>query len=128
MKHVTRTAIVTGGGRGIGAAVAVALAREGVRVAITARTARELARTADAITAIGGTALCLPADLMVPAEVERVVVEATSRLGAPDILVNNAGIAEGAPLDRTDDDLWDRHLATNLTAPFLCTRAAMRTA
>jgi NAD(P)-dependent dehydrogenase (short-subunit alcohol dehydrogenase family) len=123
MRPVTRTAIVTGGGRGIGAAIAVALARAGVQVAVTARTVRELERTVDAVEAAGGRALALPADLSSPAAVERMVVDATRRLSAVDILVNNAGMAESAALSATDDALWDRHLLVNLTAAFWLCRA-----
>jgi 3-hydroxybutyrate dehydrogenase len=123
MKPVTRTAIVTGGGRGIGAAIAIALARRGIKVAVAARSARELERTTDLIRAAGGDAIAISANVALPNEVERVVVETGRRLGAPDILVNNAGLAESAPLARTDDALWDRHLATNLTAAFWFCRA-----
>jgi NAD(P)-dependent dehydrogenase (short-subunit alcohol dehydrogenase family) len=123
MQVVTRTAIVTGGGRGIGAAIAVALARRGIRVAVTARTIRELERTVDAIEAAGGKSIAIAADLCAPDSVEKVLVETRQRLGAADILVNNAGIGESAPLARTDDALWDRHLALNLTAAFWFCRA-----
>jgi NAD(P)-dependent dehydrogenase (short-subunit alcohol dehydrogenase family) len=123
MKSVTRTAIVTGGGRGIGAAIAVALARKGIQVAVTARSARELQRTVNAIEAVGGKSVALVADLAEPKEVEQLVVEAAQRLAPPDILINNAGMAEGAALGRTDDTLWDRHLAVNLTAAFWLCRA-----
>jgi NAD(P)-dependent dehydrogenase (short-subunit alcohol dehydrogenase family) len=119
----TRTAIVTGGGRGIGAAAAVALAKRGVQVAITARTSRELQRTVTAVEAAGGKAVAIAADLADPAEVERVVVQAAQRFGPPDVLVNNAGMAETASLARTDDSLWDRHLTVNLTAAFWLCRA-----
>jgi NAD(P)-dependent dehydrogenase (short-subunit alcohol dehydrogenase family) len=123
MRGLTRTAIVTGGGRGIGAAIAVALARKGIQVAVTARSARELQRTVNACEAAGGKAVALPADLAEPAEVERLMVEAAQKLGPPDILINNAGVAESAALARTDDTLWDRHLAVNLTAAFWLCRA-----
>jgi NAD(P)-dependent dehydrogenase (short-subunit alcohol dehydrogenase family) len=123
MQSVTRTAIVTGGGRGIGAAIAVALARRGVRVAVTARTLRELERTVNAVEAVGGTAIAIPADLAAPDSVEKVLVETRQRLGAADILVNNAGMTELAPLARTDDSLWDRHLGLNLTTAFWFCRA-----
>src|SRR3954464_6620911 len=114
MRTSTRTAIITGGGRGIGAATAVALARRGVQVAVTARTVRELQRTVAAVEAAGGKAFAIQADLCQPAEVERVVVDAARRLGPLDILVNNAGVAEAASIARTDDGLWDRHLTVNL--------------
>jgi 3-hydroxybutyrate dehydrogenase len=121
MRATTRTAIVTGGGRGIGAAIAVALARRGIQVVVTARSARELQRTVNAVEAVGGTAIALTVDLAEPAEVERLAVDAARKLAPADILVNNAGMAESAAIGRTDDSLWDRHLAVNLTAAFwLC--------
>jgi 3-hydroxybutyrate dehydrogenase len=121
MRATTRTAIVTGGGRGIGAAIALALARRGFQVAVTARSTRELQRTVNAIEALGGKAVALTADLAEPAEVERLAGEAARKLAPADVLVNNAGLAETAPIGRTDDNLWDRHLAVNLTAAFwLC--------
>jgi 3-hydroxybutyrate dehydrogenase len=123
MLPATHTAIVTGGGRGIGAAIAVALGRKGIQVAVTARTARELQRTVDAIEAAGGRAIAICADLCAPDSVEKVLVETRQRLGAADILVNNAGMSESAPLARTDDSLWDRHLTLNLTAAFWFCRA-----
>jgi NAD(P)-dependent dehydrogenase (short-subunit alcohol dehydrogenase family) len=123
MHSVTHTAIVTGGGRGIGAAIAVALARRGIQVAVISRTARELQRTVNQVEAAGGKAVAIAADLCAPDSVEKVLVETRQRLGAPDILVNNAGMAESAPLARTDDSLWDRHLTLNLTAAFWFCRA-----
>jgi NAD(P)-dependent dehydrogenase (short-subunit alcohol dehydrogenase family) len=123
MQPVTRTAIVTGGGRGIGAAIAVALARRGIQVAVISRTARELQRTVNQVEDAGGKAVAIAADLCAPDSVEKVLVETRQRLGAPDILVNNAGMAESAPLARTDDSLWDRHLTLNLTAAFWFCRA-----
>ena len=63
MQSVTHTAVVTGGSRGIGAAIAVALARRGIQVAVTARTPRELQRTVNAVEAVGGRAIAIPADL-----------------------------------------------------------------
>jgi NAD(P)-dependent dehydrogenase (short-subunit alcohol dehydrogenase family) len=123
MQPMPHTAIVTGGGRGIGAGIAMALARRGIQVAVVARTPKELQRTVNAVEAAGGKAIAIPADLSAPDSVEKVLVETRQRLGAPDILVNNAGMAESAPLARTDDGLWDRHLALNLTAAFWFCRA-----
>jgi NAD(P)-dependent dehydrogenase (short-subunit alcohol dehydrogenase family) len=123
MQPMPHTAIVTGGGRGIGAGIAVALARRGIQVAVVARTGRELQRTVNAVEAVGGKAVAVVADLSAPDSVEKVLVETRQRLGAPDILVNNAGMAESAPLARTDDSMWDRHLTLNLTAAFWFCRA-----
>jgi NAD(P)-dependent dehydrogenase (short-subunit alcohol dehydrogenase family) len=123
MQPVTHTAIVTGGGRGIGAAIAVALARRGIHVAVISRTVRELQRTVNQVEGLGGKAVAIAADLCAPDSVEKVLVETRQRLGTPDILVNNAGMAESAPLSRTDDSLWDRHLTLNLTAAFWFCRA-----
>src|SRR5688500_14603514 len=103
MQPMPHTAIVTGGGRGIGASIALALARKGIQVAVVARTAKERHRTVNAVEAAGGKAVAVVADLSAPDTVEKVLVETKQRLGAPDILVNNAGLAESAPLARTDD-------------------------
>lgn len=129
MSTSTRTAIVTGAGSGIGAAVARALGRAGMKVVVTGGSGRELERAAAAVRDAGGEALAVVADLAEPTEVERVVVEATRAFGPADILVNTAAVAEAAPLERTDDALWDRHMLTNLTAAFwLCRAVAPRMA
>ncbi|MBI5515438.1 MAG: SDR family oxidoreductase [Deltaproteobacteria bacterium] len=109
-----QSALVTGGGRGIGEAIARRLAREGARVTVTGRTREELDAVA---SAVGGH--CLVADLA-----DRDSVLALARdLGAVDVLVNNAGVAESAPLADTTDALWDRALAVNVTACFVLCRA-----
>jgi 3-hydroxybutyrate dehydrogenase len=112
-----KLALVTGGGRGIGAAIARRLAAEGARVVVTGRSVAELAEVADAV---GGVAL--GADLADRADTDRLLGR-LRELGRVDVLVNNAGIAESAPLDRTDDAMWDRILELDATAPFRLTRA-----
>ena len=122
-----KLALITGGGRGIGRAVALAFARAGARVAVAARTAGEVARVAEEIKAeCGGEAMHAACDVAAAADVARMFAAVNERFGRGcDILVNNAGIAESAPLVKTDDELWQRHLAVNLSGTFYCTRAAL---
>jgi NAD(P)-dependent dehydrogenase (short-subunit alcohol dehydrogenase family) len=123
-----RVALVTGGGRGIGRAVAVALAREGARIAVTARTTAELDETCAACRAAGGQAVAVPADLADRQACRRVVPEVARQLGPVDVLVNNAGVGSSAdprPLAEFDDDFWDLSLAVNLTAPYLLCKAVL---
>jgi len=113
-----RTALVTGGGRGIGAACARALAAEGARVVVTGRTQAEL----DAVAReLAGRAFRV--DLTDRADTDRMLAELATSVGRIDILVNNAGIAESASLERTTDEQWDRILELNATATFRMTRA-----
>jgi NAD(P)-dependent dehydrogenase (short-subunit alcohol dehydrogenase family) len=125
MKLENRIALITGGGRGIGRAIAVAFAREGARVVLAARTGQQVE---DAAAEIGNEDIALPVvcDVSDLSNVQLMFARVSVRFGrGPDILVNNAGIAESAPLAKTDDDLWQRHLAINLTGTFYCTRAAV---
>ncbi|MEZ4401928.1 MAG: SDR family oxidoreductase [Kofleriaceae bacterium] len=112
-----RLAVVTGGGRGIGAAIAHRLAADGARVVVTGRTQADL----DAIAAATG-GLAVACDLADRGSTDRLVATLAG-LGRVDILVNNAGIAESAPLADTDDAMWDRIVEVNATAPFRLTRA-----
>lgn len=127
MKLSGKIALITGGGRGIGRAVASAFAREGARVAVVARTEREVARVAEEINQEFAVETTYAAgDVSDTASVGRAFEAVSHKLGgAPDILVNNAGIAESAPIVKTDDELWHRHLAVNLSGVFYCTRAAL---
>lgn len=111
-------ALITGGGRGIGRTIAHAFAREGARVAVAARTAEQVQSVA---AEIGSGATALVCDVSDPESVARMF----SEIGDVDILVNNAGIAESATLVNTTDELWQRHLAINLSGTFYCTRAAL---
>jgi 3-hydroxybutyrate dehydrogenase len=122
-----RIALITGGGRGIGRAIAFAFAREGAQVAIAARTSEQLLHVAEEIKEAGGTkALTVACDVSDLESINRMFAAVHENFGrGADILVNNAGIAESAPLVKTDDDLWHRHLAINLTGTFYCTRAAL---
>jgi len=127
MKLADKIACITGGGRGIGRAIAFAFAREGARVAVVARTASEVARVAEEISEeCGVETMHAECDVSSVESVARAFAAVAEKCGrASDILVNNAGIAESAPLVKTDDELWHRHLAVNLTGTFYCTRAAL---
>jgi NAD(P)-dependent dehydrogenase (short-subunit alcohol dehydrogenase family) len=122
-----RLALVTGGGRGIGRAVAFALAREGAAVALVARTASEVGSAASEIESeCGVETMHAACDVSDAAAVGRAFASLAERFGRGcDILVNNAGVAESAPLLKTDDGMWQRHLAVNLSGTFYCTRAAL---
>jgi NAD(P)-dependent dehydrogenase (short-subunit alcohol dehydrogenase family) len=125
VKLLDRIALVTGGGRGIGRAIALAFAREGAHVAVTARTGAELAAVAAEIRALGRKALAVPCDVAERAQVDDAVRQTVDGLGPVQILVNNAGMAVSAKLLDTDDALWERHLRVNLTGAFLVTRAVL---
>jgi 3-hydroxybutyrate dehydrogenase len=120
-----RVALVTGGGRGIGRAIVLRLAKDGLRVAVGARTGEQVQETADAARAAGATALALTLDVADAASITAAVERTVHELGPVDVLVNNAGVAESAPLARTDPELWERHLQVNVTGPYLLTRAVL---
>jgi NAD(P)-dependent dehydrogenase (short-subunit alcohol dehydrogenase family) len=114
-----RVAVVTGGSSGIGAEMARALAGAGARVVLVARDASRLGEAADQITAAGGEAAWVSADLASRAEVERAGRETGAAFGSPDILVNCAGVNLRPPLASLSIEDWDITMAVNLTAPFL---------
>jgi NAD(P)-dependent dehydrogenase (short-subunit alcohol dehydrogenase family) len=120
-----RVAVVTGGGRGIGRAVARELAMDGAAVAVLSRTASELEQTAQLIERAGGTATPIVADVTRPAEVA-LAVEQARMLGEIDLLVNNAGVAGpiGVMWDG-DPDGWWRAVEINLRGTFNCTHAVL---
>ncbi len=123
VKLLHRVALVTGGGRGIGRAIALAFAQEGAHVAVTARTTAEIEAVADRVRALGRKGLAVSCDVGDAGQVAAAVRTATDVLGPIEILVNNAGLAVSAKLADTDEALWDCHLRVNLTAAFLASRA-----
>jgi NADP-dependent 3-hydroxy acid dehydrogenase YdfG len=120
-----QVAIVTGAGRGIGHAIAAALAREGATVVLAARTRQQLAQTAAAIRESGGTALAIPTDVTQDAAVEAMVEQAIAELGRLDILVTAAGVASFGPVVDTKPADWDGMLAVNLRAVMVTCRAVL---
>ena len=119
------SALVTGAGRGIGRAIALALAREGAAVTLVARSAPELESLAEEIRAKGGRALVCPGDLREPGFCDQAVATAVAGQGGLQLLVNNAGVGGSASVAETSDALWDRIVSTNLSAVFRMTRAAL---
>lgn len=112
------TALVTGGGRGIGAAVARHLSAQGMGVVVTGRTRAEI----DAVAADTG-GLAVAADLSDRASVDAMLERVGREVGRIDVLVNNAGVGESAPLAELTDELWDRVMEVNATAPLRLCRA-----
>ena len=120
-----KIAIVTGAGRGIGRSIAQSLAESGARVILTARTEKELIQVMGEITARGGEALVVRADLGREDEVLRLFEEARN-LGRLDILVNNAGLGIFGEVAEFDSRDFDRIMSINLKAVFICCREALR--
>jgi NAD(P)-dependent dehydrogenase (short-subunit alcohol dehydrogenase family) len=125
-----RVAIVTGAGRGIGRAIALALADQGAVLLVTARTQSELALLVSEVQAKGGRAVAMVADLADPSAPAEIVRTAMAAYGTVDILVNNAGVVSAAdprPLAEFRDEFWNLTLAVNLTAPYLLCKAVLPT-
>lgn len=121
-----RTALVTGGGRGIGEAVAHRLAAEGSRVVVISRTASEIERVATEIGDAGGEAAAITADVSDATQAQAAVDGALERFGRLDVLVNNAGVDFDCPLLDVPEEEWNRVIGVNLTGPFLMTQRAGR--
>lgn len=121
-----KVALITGAGRGIGRAMALAFAREGARLAITARTVSELEETAAQIRRLGGECLAVAADVSQRTDVFRLVNELVQRFGPIDVLVNNAG-TQGpiGPLAENDTDSWVRAFQVNVFGAFYFIKAVL---
>ena len=125
MRLRDRVALITGGGRGIGRAIALAFAREGAQVALAARTTAQVEAVAAEARALGRKAVAVSCDVADRAQVDAAVRATAEALGPIQVLVNNAGIAASAKATETDDALWEQHLRVNLTGAFYATRAVL---
>jgi NAD(P)-dependent dehydrogenase (short-subunit alcohol dehydrogenase family) len=126
MKLKDKVALVTGAGRGIGKAVALAYAREGAKLAICARTEPEIAQSAQEIEAIGAECLQLTCDVSEEESVGKLIDAVQKRFGRIDVLINNAGVmTRPAPVTELEVKKWDYTIAVNLRGPFLVTRAVL---
>ncbi|MBI3932949.1 MAG: SDR family oxidoreductase [Acidobacteria bacterium] len=120
-----RRALVTGGGRGIGRAVALDLARAGADVGVAARTRGDVERVAAEVRALGVHGAAFVADVSRAEEVKSLFRAARETLGSIDVLVNGAGVAPSAPLPKTTEELWRAAIETNLSGTFYCLREAL---
>jgi 3-oxoacyl-[acyl-carrier protein] reductase len=126
METTNHVALVTGGGRGIGAAICRRLAAEGHAVVVNYTSNRAAARSVvDEINGTGGTAVAIGADVADPSRVDELFAESARLLGPPTILVNNAGVSAAASAVRLTPEQWDRMIAVNLSGAFYCTHAAL---
>ena len=126
MKLSGKTAIVTGSRRGIGRAIAEALAREGASVVVNDIDLEDCQKVVDGIKAQGGRALAIRCDVTIKADVLEMVSRTIAEFGKVDILVNNAMLSSFKPFVRLSEEEWDRTLAVNLKGAFLCSQAAAR--
>jgi NAD(P)-dependent dehydrogenase (short-subunit alcohol dehydrogenase family) len=124
-KLTGKIAVITGASRGIGRGIAAALAREAATLVLNSRSPDRLEDVAAELRSSGTIVEVLAGDVAQEQIVEHLFGHALARFGRVDLLVNNAGAFDGGPLDAFDIAAWDRVLATNLRAPFLCTRAAL---
>jgi len=122
-----KNALVTGGSRGIGHAIALELARQGANVAVTANSSLAGAESvADEIRALGRNAVAAQCNIADSGQVEKLISQVLTSLGSLDIVVNNAGVTKDALVLRMSEEDWDTVLDTNLKGTFLVTRAALK--
>jgi len=121
-----KVAIVTGGGSGIGKAIAEAFLREGCAVTIAGRNAKRLRAAAEELRAGGGEVWDVPTDVVQEEQVQALFRQVMARHGRLDILVNSSGAFDGGPLEELTLETWNKVIGANLTGPFLCTREAFR--
>lgn len=121
-----KVALVTGGGSGIGAAIAEAFAKEGCTVVITGRTKEKLENTVKRLSSVGGAVVPMVNDVTDSKQVATLFSDVMAQFGRLDILVNNASIFGGARFDLMTDDLWHKMMGTGLDGTFYCSREAFK--
>lgn len=119
-----KIALVTGSSRSIGKAIAIAFAREGASLVLAARSVDGLNAVARVIRDLGREVEVVPTDVKDEKQIDNLFKKTMDRFGRLDILVNNSGVFHSSPIDEVPTEDWDNVIATNLRAPFLCTRAA----
>ena len=120
-----KTAVITGGGTGIGQAIALAFAKEGARVAVAGRRMEKLQETQSLLKQSGSDALAMECDVTKSADTERLVKAAEDRFGNVNVLVNNAGALSVSTVETISEEDWDRIMGANLKGPFLMSRAVL---
>lgn len=127
MVQIRKTAIITGGSRGIGKEVAILLAKKGINVVICSRNHNEISRVVEEIKAMyqPSEVLGLRCDISISIEVNSLIKSTVERFGGIDILINNAGIVFVKKLIDTLEEEWDQTINTNLKGAFLCSKAAL---
>ena len=126
MNHTDKVVLVTGAGRGIGKAIAIAFAQAGARVAVNDINPESCAQTADEISASGGQAMACHADVANKLAVQAMLIDIEDRWGRVDILINNAGVEPRQPILQLDEWDWNRTLDVNLKGAFLCSQSVGR--
>ena len=121
-----KVALITGGGTGIGQAIALAFAREGASVAVAGRRLEKVGAVAGEIEKLGGAVLPLQCDVTRAKDAERAVSETAKKFGKVNVLVNNAGTLSVSTVDTISEDEWDRVMTVNAKGPFLMSRAALK--
>jgi NAD(P)-dependent dehydrogenase (short-subunit alcohol dehydrogenase family) len=120
-----KTAVITGGGTGIGQAIALTFAKEGARVTVTGRRMEKLQETLSLLKLSGSDAMAVECDVTKAAETDRLVKAVEDRFGNVNVLVNNAGALSVSNVETISEADWDRVMATNLKGPFLMSRAML---
>jgi len=121
-----KVALITGGGTGIGRAIALAFAREGASVAVAGRRLEKLKEVIDEIGSHSGAAIAVECDVTRAKDAERAVMETAKKFGKLNVLVNNAGMLSVSTVDSVSEEDWDRVMTVNLKGPFLLSRAALK--